>query len=322
MATAAEIINQIIANAIATANSSTEAATEAANTLISSRAGVYIAPPNSLSGFTVAAVEPEIPEAENSTLVYDAELAKIIALLSGQLADFFALYYPLASDAFDEATAWLVNTITNGGTGINATVEDQIWQRDRERITIDTLRVKNQIATGFAAKGYSMVAGAMLRKMEEADYEGAGKIGVSSTTVAAKQMDTEIAMIQFSVEQAIKSRSMAMNAAADYIRAVATGPAAAAHAAELNTDVKAKMMAAAASWYGARLDRDKIVLQSKLAEMGSRDDIFKLLKTNDTANSQVDVQALSAAVDVLAKTAQAYLLGLNSVVSTTASTFS
>ena len=300
----------------------TEAAITAANGLIARRAGAYIPPPSSYTGFTVTAVEPDIPSVADSTLTYETQLANLIALLSGQLADFFNKYYPLASDAFDEATAWLVNTITNGGTGINPAVEDQIWQRDRERIITDTLRVKNQVVTGFSAKGYSLAAGTMLRKMEEADYEGAGKIGIASTTIASKQVDVEIETIKFAIGEALKSRAMAMQAASDYIRAVASMPAAAAAVAGLNTDAQARMMAAAATWYGARLDRDKIVLQSKMAELTSRGDIFKELKNNATANSQVDVQALTSAADVFAKTAQAALLSLNSVVSATTNAFS
>lgn len=322
MSSTTDIINQIIENAMITVSEKSDAATDAATSLISRRAGAYIIPPSSSSGFAVSAIEPEIPTVDDSTLKYDAELDRIVALLSGQLANFFATYYPLASDAFDEATSWMINVISNGGTGINAAVEDAIWQRARERVVTDGRRVENQIVTGYAAKGYTLVAGAMLQKLEESRYDQAGKSGEASTTIAAKQIDVEIATVKFAIEEAIKSRTMAMSAAADYIRAIAVAPAAAATVAGLNTDAQARMMAAAATWYGARLDRDKIILSSKLAELSSRDDVFKLLKTNATQNSQVDVQALTSALDVFGKMIQAALLSLNSVVSATENAFS
>jgi len=321
MATAEETINAIIANAITIANEQTAAASDAADDLIAQNAGFYLTPPDSASGFTPDAVEPEIPDVADSTITYDAKLAEIVQLLSDQLANFFSTYYPLASDAFDEATAWLVDTITNGGVGINEEVAAELWQRDRENIIADTRRVKYGLSTGFSAKGYTLPAGAMVRKMYEADVDGAGRIGVSSTAISAKQYETEIETIKFAVGKALESRGMAMQAAGDYIRAVATAPASAVDVASINTDAQAKMMAAAATWYGARLDRDKIVLSSKLAEMGSRDDIYKHRRSNATANSQVDVQALGSAADVFARTASAALASLNSIVSSSLNSF-
>lgn len=317
-----DFITEIINNAITTANDQTDSASSAADTLIAQRAGIWLTPPTSQTGFSVTAVEPDIPTIADTTFVYEAELEKLIALLSNQLAGFFQTYYPLASDAFDEATSWLINTITNGGTGINADIEAQIWQRDRERIITDGRRASNQIQTGYAAKGWNLVPGAMLKKIDASLYNQAANSGVSSTTIAVEQFKTEIETIKFAITQAINSRMQAMQAAADYIRAIATTPDAAARVASLNTDVKAKMMSAASAWYEARLDRDKIILSSKLAEMNSRDDVFKLLKTNSTQSSEVDVRALASAADVFARTASAALSSLNSIVSTATNAFS
>lgn len=317
-----EFIDNIISNAINTANAQTTLATEAAQDLLDENAGFYITPPNSNTGFEIAAIEPVIPTTIDSTLSYEANLDKLVALLSGQLASFFNTYYPLASDAFDEATGWLVNTITNGGTGINVTIEDQVWQRDRDRIVADTRRVKNQISTGYAAKGYFIPSGSMLKKMEQAEYEGSGKLGIASTSVAAKQLEIEIETIKFAIGKAIDSRTMAMNAAADYIRAIASSPDAAARVAGLNTDSQSKMVSAYSNWYSTKLDRDKIILSSKLAEMNSRDDIYKHRRDNATRNSQVDVQALAAAAEVFGKTASAALSSLNSIVSSATNAFS
>lgn len=321
MSDAADTINQIIDNAIALAGEQTQAATEAAENLIDQSAGFYLPPPNSDTGFAVEAVEPDIPIVGDSLSTYEAQLASIIAMLSDQLAGFFNDYYPLQSDAFDDATNWLIDEITNGGTGINADVENALWQRARDRLIADGRSVEAQIAVGYSAKGYSMVAGAMLVKMDEARFERARNSGVASVEISAKQFDTEVESVKFAVAEALKSRGMAMQAAADYIRAIASAPASAVNAAELDTGAQAKMMAAAASWYGVRLDRDKIVLSSKLAEMGSRDDVYKHRRTNATQNSQVDVQALAAAADVFAKSAQAALTSLTTVVGNSVSSF-
>ena len=321
MSDAAEIINQIIANAMATANKSTYEAQLAADDLVRSHAGYYLTPPTTVTGFNVEAVEPEIPTAADSTYDYQAERDELIALLSSKLAGFFTTYYPLASDAFDEATTWLVNTITNGGTGIPAALEDQIVQRMRDRIIRDGQRVASGISAGYAARGFSLVQGPMVYDLNQATFEQAGKIGEASTAMATKQAEIAIDTIKFAIGKAIESRIAAMNAAVDYIRALSVAPDAASRIAALNTDIKAKMMSAAADWYRARQSRDQMILQSKLAELTAGIDVYKHRRENATQNSQVDVQALAAAADVFAKTAQAALASLNSVVSTTASTF-
>jgi hypothetical protein len=317
-----EQVNTIINNAIALANSQTILATDAANDLLNSNAGFYLTPPSGSAGFNVEAIEPIIPTVNDSTLTYEAQLDKLIALLSNQLAGFFATYYPLASDAFDEATNWLVNTITNGGTGINVAVEDATWQRDRERIISDGRRVQATISTGFASKGYTLVPGAMQEDIKRALFEQAANTGIASTSKAAKHLEIEIETIKFAIGKAIDSRTMAMNAAADYIRAIASSPDAAARVAGLNTENQARMVAAYSSWYSTRLDRDKIVLGSKLAEMNSRDDIYKHRRDVATRNSQVDLQALIAAAEVYGGTAKASLASLNSVAATSVNAFS
>ena len=321
MSAESDLIDGIIANAIAVADTNTTKASDAADALIASSAGAWYDTPSSDAGFDVSAIEPEIPDIADSKVEYETRLADIIALLRDQFADFFSTYYPLASDAFDEATAWLIDVITNGGTGVNTTVEDQIWQRDRERRTAEGRKTKAQLVTGYAAKGFFLPAGSLLKKIEEIDYAVFAENGVASTAVAAKQLEIEIETVRFAIGGALKSRSMAMQAAADYLKAISLTPESAVRVAELNSDARAKMLSASAQWYSTRLDRDKIILSSKLAEMASTDDIYKQRQNASIQGDQVDVTALGHAADVLGSTAQAALLSINSIVGTTASTF-
>lgn len=322
MADPQDFITTVINDAITLANEQETRASDAADDLIAISAGFYLTPPSSSTGFLISAIEPDIPSVDNSIITYEAQLAKLVALLSSQLAGFFSTYYPLASDAFDEATSWLVNTITNGGTGINAAIEDAVWQRARERVIADGRRVQDQIAVGFSSKGYSLVPGAMLERTAQSLYEQAGNTGVASTNIAAKQLEIEIETVKFAVGEALKSRFMAMNAAADYIRAIAVSPGTALQVAALNTDNRAKMMSAAGDFYRARLGRDELVLKGKMAELDSTVAVYKHRRDNATQNDQVKVQALGAAADVFARIASAALSSLNSVVSSATNAFS
>ena len=312
------IIEQIISNAMLKADEYSYKADEAAHKIIREQIGMYLEPPNPSIGFAVEAVEPDVPEVSDTIVGYEAQLEKIVALLSDQLAGFFARYYPLAADAYDEASAWLVNQITNGGAGVNEQVAAELWQRARERIIRDGRRVENQIATGYAAKGYMIPPGAMTAKMEEARFQQLTATGEAATAVASKMFDAEVDMIKFAVDAAVKARQMAMSAAADYIRAVASAPDSAVRIYNMKDENRARMIAAAAYWYRARLSRDEIVLKSKLSEKEIDYKIYEHRRTQATRNDDVRVRALASAADVYARTASAALSSLNSIVSTAA----
>lgn len=322
MATAEENIDTIITQALEIANEMTEEAGDAADRLVREAIGGWYELPNTNPNFEVTAVEPEIPEVDDTTYEYRQELEYLIDLLANQLAEFFALYYPLASDAFDEAQAWLVNTITNGGTGIPSAIEDQIWQRARERVLTDGLAAEDTIASGFAAKNYSLPAGAMTKQILQVRLKAQGAIGEQSTSIAVKQAEMEIENIRFAIEKAIESRTMAMNAAADYIRAVASSPATAAQIVDKTNDAKAKMMSAASQWYRVRLDRDELILKSSLAQIAEETDFWTEKRSTHVNADQVKVQALGAAADAYARAASAALTALNTVASTATNSFS
>ena len=321
MAEAQDYISQIIENAIQTANEMTEKVDDAAHDLINANSGIYIAPPATATGFVVSAIEPEVPTVADSKLNYSAELDHIIALLSGQLADFFAKYYPLTSDAFDEATGWIRNTIQNGiGSGVG--LQAQQWQRAREDIIIDGRRVENQILTGFAAKGIRMAPGAMFKQVDASRRDQTAKTGIAATTIAGKLYEIEVETVKFAVTEAMKSRQMAMQAAADYIRAIASAPEAAVRVADLNGDAQARMMSAAADFYRARMTKDELILKARMAEVGLDFDVYKHRRDNATQNSEVKVRSLTAGADAYARTAQASLSSLNTVAATATNAFS
>jgi hypothetical protein len=279
MTTSAEFIDQVIANALNVANEYTNKVDDAAQDLIRAQGGAFINLPSTDPGFSVDSMEPEIPSAANTGLSFEAYLAHIESMLSRQLRDFFAQYYPLVDDSFNSANTWLINTITTGGrklnvdfdieafqdfttndgtdttlnvdvsgarmgggiaipvatgmtrgslvsadglgevdttidnaeidaivtvidvstesdvamltnsgVGLSPEVAEQEWQRARERVIADGRRAEGQLAAGCAARGYTMVPGYMLRKMDESRTVQLLANGVTATEIAAKQV--------------------------------------------------------------------------------------------------------------------------------------
>lgn len=318
---ASALVDAIIQNALSTASTETSNANSAAQQVMSAANGYAMSAVSDIN-YTMTATEPVVPEVGDAMTTYESQRDKMIALLSAQLADFFRLYYPLASDAFDKATNWLVNTITLGGTGINPAVEAQIWQRGRDRIVADSLSTQAQIMDDFASRGFSLPAGAMAARIDAARFDQAAKLQEQSRDVAIKQAEIEIENLRFAVEQAVKSRMQAMQAAVEYIRSLMSGPEIASKLALLNAEAKARMMSATADMYRARLSRDEIAMKIPLteAELGVRSGIAGMEGFYHGMDSRV--RAAAAAADVYGRAAQAALASLTSVASTTISAFS
>lgn len=307
-------IDQLISNAELRANNALGQASAASNAAISaSHGGAY--PIFTPMAYALAAVEPAVPDVENSTLTYESQRDKLIAMLTDELANYFITYYPLASDAFDEAINWMVNAITVGGTGLNPAVEAQIWQRGRDRILIDGQRAEAQTMDEFSARGFSLPPGALSARIDTARHEGMKAIGEFSRDVAIKQAEIEVENLRFAVDQAVKARMSAMAAASDYIRALMSGPETAARVASINSDAKARMMGATADLYRARLARDELAMKVPMFNTGERVKITGMELDASYKRVQNRVTAAVAAAEQYGKAAQASLASLNSVAS-------
>lgn len=312
---------QIITQALATANEFVAQADDAADRVFDLSEGRDIS-----SGYlsfppVITAVEPVVPAVDDSLLTYDAQLNNLVGLLSNQLAGYFATYYPLAADAFDPATNWLINTITNSGTGIPEAIESQLWQRERDRFIREGARVENNLVSGYSAKGYSLAQPCMIHDLNQARYEQSGKIGISSTTIATKQAEIKIDTIKFAITQAMDSRFKAMNAASDYIRGMMMAPDSAARLASINTDAKAKMIGATSDLYRARLSRDQLVIGAQTDQMQAsvQHESTWLRSIQDKING--NVQAAVAAAQTYSAVGASAISSLNSVVSQNVSAF-
>lgn len=318
MSAADVFVSTVINNALSTANSATASASSAASQTMQAANGYAMGSPPP-ADYALTAIEPEVPQVENATYTYEAQRDRLIALLSDQLGQFFVRYYPLASDAFDEATSWLVNTITNGGTGLNPSVEAQIWQRGRDRVVIDGLRAEAQTLSEFASRGFTLPSGVMAARLQADRFAQTTKTQELSRDVAIKQAEIEIENLRFAVEQAIKSRMQAMSAATDYIRALMSAPDSAARIAALNSEAKARMMSATADMYRARLQRDELAMKIPLTNLQVNAQMQGVNLDGFYKGVQARVSAAASAADVYGRMAQAALSSLTSVAATTVS---
>jgi hypothetical protein len=307
-------IEALIANAENRADAQLSAASSAIRDAITASQG-YASPIYNPLEYHIAAVEPSVPDVENASLTYEAQRDQLIALLTDELANFYTTYYPLAADAFDEAVNWMVNVITVGGTGLAPGVEEQLWQRGRDRIVADGLRAEAQIMDEFSARGFSLPSGAMTARIDAARFESMKAVGDLSRDVTIRQAEIEIENLRFAVDQAVRARMGAMAAASDYIRALMSGPDIAARVASINSDAKARMMSATADLYRARLARDELAMKVPYTNTTEGVKVTGLFMDGFYKGIQNRVTAAVAGAESYGRSAQAALASLNSVAS-------
>lgn len=264
--------------------------------------------------FTPSAAEPlvNIPsQAEGATLARFFELAiPVIELLAGHYDDFMQKYGLSDTGFIESAQSWIQRAIDTGGTGVNATVERQIWDRERSRTLSELSRAEKETMQTWAGRGHPLPPGVLTNQIKELRVEAAKKIAEASREAAIKSFQTEVENVRFAVEQAIKLFPAAMNAAAEYIKALAVGPTSAMQVVPSVTDSQSRLIGAATDLYRARITADELRLKASMTpaewEQQSR------MKNGDWLMEQIKIQ-VNAAVEAARNLGTQTAASLNSL---------
>lgn len=218
------------------------------------------------------------------TALYQGTADEIEALLGAGLTTFYTSYFPLGNELV-AARAWVENAILNGGTGIPAAVEDQIWQRDRARLLRDSARATDEAVSRWASRGYPVPPGALVEQVSLIEQDARDKIAQASRDVAIKQAEIEIENVKFAITTAITMRTAAVQAAGDYIRTLALGPELGVKLATAQVEARTAMAQALTSFYQAEVSALELPIRIAIAD----------------ANADVDVRKanLGATVDII-----------------------
>lgn len=96
-------------------------------------------------------------------------------------------------------------------TGLNPTIEAQIWSRARERTSAVARQRKASVRRQFSALGWNIPPGDEAMMIMQADEQAAGDDITESRNIAIEQAKLEQANFQFSFTQAIALESQLMN---------------------------------------------------------------------------------------------------------------
>lgn len=261
---------------------------------------VDIPTPPPVDGFTAGELDS----------MYRGTAAEIKNLLAEGLTRFLTTYFPLGNELV-LAQEWITKALTVGGSGINPLIEEQVWQRDRDRALKDAARATAQAMATWAARGYPLPPGALVGQVAMIDQDARGKVAETSRNAAIKQLEMELENVKFAVEKAISLRTAAIVAAGDYIKTLALGPKIGVELATSMVDAKAKIAGTLTSFYQAQVSALEIPVRIAIAQGQLNMDAAKasLASANDTARNRTDVAV--AAMQQVGTQAAAALNALN-----------
>lgn len=256
-------VKRIIEQALAVASSKSLEADRFANQAVSAASGYASFTPQSIV-FTPGNIEPVVTIPRSAagvdSALYNSTYGQIVTDLSTKFERFFADYFPDECDYLTSAQQRLCEML-NGGRGIPAHIEDQIWQRDRARVLTEVGRVQQEIIAGAAARGFPLPPGAAIHAAQAAQQSAQNQIAQQSRDVAIKHIDLLISNIQFAVQNALEYRIRGIQAAGDYIKTVAMGPEIAARLATSAAGAQAQLISAASQYYRNRISVEELKIE-------------------------------------------------------------
>lgn len=121
-----------------------------------------------------------------------------------------------AEVTYDTAMLGLLNSrltdmVAGASTGLTPAVEDAIWQRGRDREALLSQRAVEEAQRMFAARGFSMPSGTLLRIVQQALQDSMGRDATLSREVMIKQGELEQSNFQFAFNSAIQLETLLLN---------------------------------------------------------------------------------------------------------------
>lgn len=206
----------------------------------------------------VAPTMPAVPtltalDQPTATALYDSTRDD----LTNQLAE---LYRQFLDDNFGDdddfikhAQEWVSRALTTGGAGINVAVEQQLWSRARDRALADAARATDALETEWAGRRFPMPPGALRYGQLSIDMTAQNAIAEAARTQATESFKAELENARLAVERAVSLRSLAVQAAGEYIRVLSQGPQVAAQVASTIIDSQARFSSTVADFYRAQV---------------------------------------------------------------------
>lgn len=258
-------------------------------------------------------VKPELPS-ENpmeAEALYDAKNAEMQTLITSSFRNFIDEWFP-NPQFYEDALGWCHTALKDGGSGINAFVEQQLWERGKARILTDTARLEDEATNVWANRRFPQPPGALLNQLQQINLEASRKLAEQSRDISIKSFDTEIENVRFAVRDVLDQRKVTLASAGDYIKTIMPGPQTSMQLATGLAGIRSDVARNAVAMYSAEVTAAEPRIRLAITDAQLRQSAAEANLRSDMASVQAKVQALLTAMQSLAQQAAAGLNAINS----------
>jgi hypothetical protein len=272
-----------------------------------------MAPANVTTDVSVTEPNVDIPAqaAGIDTTFYDAMVTDAIDKLSNLFGAYISYYFPDDNATNVHAEAWLQKALTTGGTGIDQTLEMQLWENDRSRILRETTRQVDEATNMFASRRFPIPPGFLTGMITRIQNAALQELSKSSREIALKQADMELQNVRFAIEASQKLRQTALSTAVDYIKALASSITVAQNLAVTQADAQNGLIRAAADFYNARINAKSLLLKRDATGAEFEQEASKVNYQGDLALIEDKIKMLVAQAEAIAHMAAAAINNLH-----------
>ena len=146
---------------------------------------------------------------------YRGQSTSMIAAIEGQVDAMLAKRNPQYAAQMAAIEAQL-STYLAGGTGLNSSVENAIYERARTKTTAEARRVQQAALADFAARGFTLPPGALASAVQQARQSGADNNAQAAREIVVMQAEMEQKNLQFAVTTSAGLRTAMVQATLSY----------------------------------------------------------------------------------------------------------
>lgn len=148
---------------------------------------------------------------------YNTMSPQMTTAVTGYVDAQLAKYNPKFASGMAAIEAQLEKYLA-GGTGLNASVEDAIYERARQKNNAEANRVRSATYDDAASRGFTMPNGALLNAMQSARQAAADNNATAAREIVVMQAEMEQKNLQFALNASSNLRTTLVNATMMYMQ--------------------------------------------------------------------------------------------------------
>lgn len=152
---------------------------------------------------------------------YSSASPQMVAMVDGYVDSMMTKFNPQFATQMSAIEAQLTRYL-EGGTGLNAAVEDAIYERARSKNAAEANRVRGIAYEEAAARGHTLPTGTMLSAIQNSRQAAADNNAAAAREIVVLQAEMEQKNLQFAVTTSASLRTTLLNIAMSYMSNLTT----------------------------------------------------------------------------------------------------